>query len=74
MNSSPKILVGRLGISGAAIEFNFHFGKNRAGSPDFLAAEGRKFGFTVDVIAPFETQRPPGVVRPDPRRAGGGAA
>ena len=39
---------------GAVIGFNFHFGKNCAGSPDFLAAEGRKFGFTVDVIDPFE--------------------
>jgi riboflavin kinase / FMN adenylyltransferase len=48
-----RILVGRFGISGAVIGFNFHFGKNRAGSPDFLAAEGRKLGFTVDVIAPF---------------------
>jgi riboflavin kinase / FMN adenylyltransferase len=49
-----RILVGRFGISGAVIGFNFHFGKNRAGSPEFLASEGRKFGFTVDVIAPFE--------------------
>jgi riboflavin kinase/FMN adenylyltransferase len=49
-----RILVGRFGISGAVIGFNFHFGKNRAGSPDFLAAQGRKFGLTVDVIAPFE--------------------
>ena len=49
-----RILVGRFGIGGAVIGFNFHFGKNRAGSPDFLAAEGRKFGFAVDVIAPFE--------------------
>ena len=49
-----RILVGRFGVSGAVIGFNFHFGKNRAGSPDFLAAEGRKLGFTVDVIPPFE--------------------
>jgi riboflavin kinase / FMN adenylyltransferase len=48
------ILVGRFGISGAVIGFNFHFGKNRTGSPDFLAAQGRKFGFAVDVVAPFE--------------------
>jgi riboflavin kinase / FMN adenylyltransferase len=49
-----RILVGRFGISGAVIGFNFHFGKNRGGSPDFLAAEGRKFDFSVDVIAPFQ--------------------
>ena len=69
-----RILVGRFGISGAVIGFNFHFGKNRAGSPDFLAAEGRKFGFAVDVIAAVRAQRPPGVVRSDPRRARGRAA
>jgi riboflavin kinase / FMN adenylyltransferase len=49
-----RVLVGRFGISGAVIGFNFHFGKNRGGSPDFLAAEGRRLGFTVDVVQPFE--------------------
>ena len=49
-----RILVERFDISGAVIGFNFHFGKNRAGSPDFLAAQGRRFGFTVDVVPPFE--------------------
>jgi len=49
-----RILVGRFAISGAVIGFNFHFGKNRAGSPDFLAAEGQKYGFAVDMVPPFE--------------------
>lgn len=49
-----RILVGRFAVSGVVIGFNFHFGKNRTGSPDFLAAQGRKYGFAVDVIAPFE--------------------
>jgi riboflavin kinase / FMN adenylyltransferase len=35
------------------IGFNFHFGKNRAGSPDFLVAQGRRYGFTVDVVPPL---------------------
>ncbi len=48
------VLVERFAISGAIIGFNFHFGKNRAGSPDFLAAEGRKYGFAVDIVPPFE--------------------
>jgi riboflavin kinase/FMN adenylyltransferase len=48
-----QILVGRFGISGAVIGFNFHFGKGRAGSPEFLAEQGRKFGFSIDVVAPF---------------------
>jgi riboflavin kinase/FMN adenylyltransferase len=49
-----RILVERFGISGVVIGFNFHFGKNRTGSPDFLAAQGRKHGFAVDIVAPFE--------------------
>jgi riboflavin kinase/FMN adenylyltransferase len=49
-----RILVGRFAVSGAAIGFNFHFGKGRAGTPNFLVAEGRKRGFTVDVVPRFE--------------------
>ncbi len=48
-----RVLVGRFGIGGAVIGFNFHFGARRAGSPDFLVAEGKRYGFTVDVVAPF---------------------
>jgi len=48
------ILVKRFAVSGAAIGFNFHFGMHRAGSPDFLLAEGRKYGFAVDVVPRFE--------------------
>jgi riboflavin kinase/FMN adenylyltransferase len=49
-----RILVEQFAVSGAVIGFNFHFGLKRAGSPDFLIAEGKKFGFTVDVVPPFE--------------------
>src|SRR3984893_14826442 len=49
-----RILVERFAVSGAVIGFNFHFGMHRAGSPDFLVAEGKKRGFTVDVVARFE--------------------
>jgi len=49
-----RILVERFAVSGAVIGFNFHFGVSRAGSPDFLIAEGKKCGFTVDVVPPFE--------------------
>src|SRR5271170_4847849 len=44
-----RILVDRFAVSGAVIGFNFHFGMNRAGSPDYLVAEGRKRGFAVEV-------------------------
>ncbi len=53
-NFVAGILVERFAVSGVVIGFNFHFGKNRTGSPDFLAAQGRKYGFAVDVVAPFE--------------------
>ena len=49
-----RILVERFAIRGAVIGFNFHFGMHRAGSPDFLVAEGRKRGFSVDVVPRFE--------------------
>ena len=49
-----RILVERFAVSGVIIGFNFHFGKNRAGSPEFLAEQGRKYGFAVDIVSPFE--------------------
>jgi len=48
-----RVLVDRFAISGAAIGFNFHFGANRAGSPEFLQAQGREHGFTVDIVPPL---------------------
>jgi riboflavin kinase / FMN adenylyltransferase len=54
-----RILVGRLRISGAAIGFDFHFGKNRTGSPAYLAAEGARLGFAVDIVPPLEDEGRP---------------
>jgi riboflavin kinase/FMN adenylyltransferase len=48
-----RVLVDRLAISGAAIGFNFHFGANRTGSPEFLKAQGSRHGFTVDIVPPL---------------------
>jgi riboflavin kinase/FMN adenylyltransferase len=48
------ILIDRLEIRGAAIGFNFHFGKERRGSPIFLEAQGATHGFAVDVVPPFQ--------------------
>lgn len=45
-----KILVRSLGISGAVVGYDFHFGKARAGSPDFLRAAGARHGFAVEVV------------------------
>jgi riboflavin kinase/FMN adenylyltransferase len=49
-----RILVERFAVSGAVIGFNFHFGMNRAGSPDFLKAQGNKYGIAVEVVPLFE--------------------
>jgi riboflavin kinase / FMN adenylyltransferase len=54
-----RILVERFAVSGAVIGFNFHFGMNRAGSPDFLKAQGKKYGFAVEVVPRFEDQGRP---------------
>ena len=54
-----KILAGALGIGGAAIGFDFHFGKNRMGSPSFLAEQGARLGFAVDVVPPLEDEGRP---------------
>src|SRR6185312_10885805 len=51
-----QLLVGGLRIGGAAIGFDFHFGKDRKGSPAFLAAEGARLGFAVDVVPPLEDE------------------
>jgi riboflavin kinase / FMN adenylyltransferase len=54
-----KILVRALGIGGAAIGFDFHFGKSRAGSPSFLTEQGARLGFAVDVAPPLEDEGRP---------------
>src|SRR6204780_5463591 len=59
-----RILVERFAIAGAVIGFNFHFGMNRAGSPDFLKAQGRQHGFVVDVVARFWDNGRPGSAGP----------
>jgi riboflavin kinase / FMN adenylyltransferase len=51
-----QILVDRLAVSGAAIGFDFHYGKDRGGSPAFLAVEGRRLGFSVEIVPPLEDE------------------
>jgi riboflavin kinase/FMN adenylyltransferase len=54
-----RILVGRLGISGATIGFDFHFGNRREGSPAFLCEQGERYGFTVETAPPLEDEGRP---------------
>jgi riboflavin kinase/FMN adenylyltransferase len=44
------ILVARLGIAGAVVGYDFHFGKGRTGSPEFLKEAGLRHGFSVEVV------------------------
>jgi riboflavin kinase/FMN adenylyltransferase len=44
-----KDLIGRLGISGISIGYDFHFGKGRAGSPALLQSEAPRLGIEVHV-------------------------
>lgn len=60
-----RILCGWLKISGAVIGFDFHFGRDRAGSPMYLIGQGAQRGFAVDVV--------PEVVKNDARRFSSGA-
>jgi riboflavin kinase / FMN adenylyltransferase len=42
-------LIERLGISGIAVGYDFHFGKGRVGSPSLLIGEAPRLGIAVDV-------------------------
>src|SRR5487761_1811789 len=44
-------LIERLGISGIAVGYDFHFGKGRVGSPGLLVDEAPRLGIEVDVQA-----------------------
>jgi riboflavin kinase/FMN adenylyltransferase len=42
-------LIRRLGVSGIAVGYDFHFGKGRVGSPSLLVSEAPRLGIEVDV-------------------------
>jgi riboflavin kinase/FMN adenylyltransferase len=42
-------LIERLGVSGIAVGYDFHFGKGRVGSPSLLVGEAPRLGIEVDV-------------------------
>ena len=52
-------LIGRLGISGIAVGYDFHFGKGRVGSPSLLVAEAPRLGIEVDVQAHVDIEERP---------------
>jgi riboflavin kinase/FMN adenylyltransferase len=46
-----EILGQRLAIAGVTVGADFHFGKSRRGSPEFLKQQGARRGFTVELVA-----------------------
>lgn len=48
-----QVLVQRYAVAGVVAGYDFHFGKGRAGTPDFLQAEGRRLGFSVDIVPAY---------------------
>jgi riboflavin kinase / FMN adenylyltransferase len=42
-------LIGRLGVCGIAVGYDFHFGKGRVGSPSLLVSEAPRLSIAVDV-------------------------
>lgn len=47
------ILVTQLNTGGVVVGEDFHFGKGRAGTPDFLRDAGARHGFAVHFVAPY---------------------
>src|ERR1700761_2999200 len=52
-------LIERLGISGIAVGYDFHFGKGRVGSPGLLVNEAPKLGIEGDVQTHIDIEERP---------------
>src|SRR4029450_794 len=61
-----RVRLARFAVAGVVIGCDFHFGLNRAGSPDYLAAQGAQLGFAGDTGARFRDHGPPARRAPTP--------
>jgi riboflavin kinase/FMN adenylyltransferase len=52
-------LIDRLGVSGIAVGYDFHFGKGRVGSPSLLVNEAPRLGIEVDVQPHIDIEERP---------------
>lgn len=50
------ILVDRLQANCVVTGYDFHFGKGRRGTPEFLVEAGQKFGFSVSLVDAFSDE------------------
>ena len=51
-----KTLMETLGASHVVTGYDFHFGKGREGSPQFLAANGERLGFATTIVQAFNDE------------------
>lgn len=49
-------LMGKLGACHVVTGYDFHFGKGREGSPQFLAANGERLGFATTIVQAFQDE------------------
>src|SRR5262245_33349185 len=47
------LLVGRFKAHAVAVGYDFHFGKDRRGTPEFLVHHGRSLGLDIAIVAPL---------------------
>lgn len=47
-----KVLIQAMEVQHVVVGYDFHFGKNRRGSTDFLREKGKEHGFSVTVVQP----------------------
>lgn len=50
------VLVRDLGIRHVVTGYDFHFGKDRQGSPEFLIEAGKRYGFGVSLVSAFRDE------------------
>ncbi|MCD6440968.1 MAG: bifunctional riboflavin kinase/FAD synthetase [Candidatus Marinimicrobia bacterium] len=49
-----KILVNQIGVKKIIVGYDYHFGKQREGRAEHLVDLGRRYGFSVEIIAPIQ--------------------
>ncbi len=49
-NFVRDVLVRRLDVGAVVAGYDFHFGKDRAGTPAFLVEAGARYGFVVEIV------------------------
>lgn len=51
-----EVLCNRFGVSHVVTGYDFHFGKGRKGSPQFLMQSGEKFGYSATIVTAFSDE------------------